>query len=65
MVKLLMKNYKLVEAKKDHRCEFCHNNILKGSLSRKYNSRDLYHRLHELCYKELSLKVVKGMVIDL
>jgi hypothetical protein len=55
MVKLLLNEFKQQKASKSLKCDFCFLGISKGSLYK----RNLNTKLHEVCFRKLSLKSAK------
>lgn len=55
MVKLLLNEFKQQKASKALKCDFCSLDIPKDSLYK----RNMKTKLHEVCFRKLSLKSAK------
>jgi len=63
MVKLLLREFKQQKSHKKHECSYCFMNIAKDVLYRK-NSKD-NTKLHEHCFKSLSIQSAKENLSEL
>ena len=62
---MILRNFKIQIAHKNLVCNNCVNLILKGSTYRKYNDTNLFYRLHEVCFRSLSLESISQIVKNL
>ena len=62
---MILRNFKIVISKKNLICNNCINPILKNTQYRKYSDTNLYFRLHEVCFRSLSLDSITQIVKNL
>lgn len=62
---MILRNFKIQIADKNLICNNCVNLILAGSSYRKYSDTNLFFRLHEVCFRSLSLDSITQIVKNL
>ena len=55
---MILRNFKIVISQKNLICNYCTNPILKNTEYRKYSDTNLFYRLHEVCFRSLSLESI-------